>query len=54
MGLPDFDRHITTDPFDDGAECRDEFGWPYPEHEWPEPEGPSSCLRCGAELEGTL
>lgn len=49
---PDWDKHITTDPNDDGAECRDFEGNTYPEHA---ALGvgvcAAECRRCGAELD---
>lgn len=52
MPLPsNFDTYLTSDPFDDGHECHDMEGNPYPEHDWPEPGAGGDCLRCGAELD---
>jgi hypothetical protein len=48
----DFDKHITTDPNDDGAECRDMEGNTYPEHaEIGVGVFAAECRRCGAELD---
>jgi hypothetical protein len=49
---PDWDKHITTDPNDDGAECRDFDGNTYPEHaEIGVGVFAAECRRCGAELD---
>lgn len=49
---PDWDKHITTDPDDDGAECRDMEGNTYPEHaEIGVGVFAAECRRCGAELD---
>jgi hypothetical protein len=49
---PEFDKHITTDPNDDGAECRDMEGNTYPEHaEIGVGVFAAECRRCGAELD---
>lgn len=49
---PDFDKHITTDPNDDGFQCRDMGGNTYPEHaEIGVGVFAAECRRCGAELD---
>lgn len=49
---PDWDKHITTDPDDDGFECRDMEGNTYPEHaEIGVGVFADQCRRCGAELD---
>lgn len=49
---PDWDKHITTDPNDDGVECHDFEGNTYPEHaEIGVGVFAAECRRCGAELD---
>lgn len=49
---PDWDKHLTTSPDDDGVECRDFEGNTYPEHaEIGVGVFAAECRRCGAELD---
>lgn len=49
---PNGDQHVTTDSNDDGTECHDMEGNPYPEHaEIGVGVFAAECRRCGADLD---